>query len=153
MTIRHHRNDEGFSLIEVVIVIAVIGILIASAIPTMGYVRKRSAEKSAMSSAMAGFASSKSVLLDLEDWTNAPTTAMSAAEPTLSFTRGPAVYSTGSRAIAYDTNVNSIKIAVFAGSGTCFRIYEVQGSPAKFGKEAMTNSALCIPAVVTTGSW
>jgi type IV pilus assembly protein PilA len=153
MTTHNNHKDEGFSLIELAISIIIIGILVGIAFPVMGMVRKRSADKAASASTMTGLAAAKAAIFDQENWTGISAAAMSAAEPTLNFSPGVSSYSINSRNVAFHTTATELMVAVYSASGACFRAYEVQGSPTKFGKDPVTSSALCTPAAVSSATF
>src|SRR3990172_2387732 len=82
---RMRREDEGFTLIELMVVVLIIAILIAIAIPTFLGARKRAQDRAAQSSLRNSLTPAKVISTDSEDYTDATTPALGTAEPSLTF--------------------------------------------------------------------
>jgi type IV pilus assembly protein PilA len=145
------RNDDGFTLVELVVIVLIIGLLITLAIPSFMRVRQRAADRNAQGNARTSLIAAKSHLLDGADWSTINYTLLKAAEPTLTITYGVGVFSSGPREVAVQSTANDIRIAVWSISGTCFRAYESIGLSAVTSRTTEA-SAACIPAIVTAGS-
>src|SRR6266566_3581268 len=84
---RLNNDQQGFTLIELMVVVLIIAILIAIAIPTFLGARKRAQDRAAQSNLRNGLTSEKVYFTDHQYYTNdAPT--LNAIEPTLTFTNG-----------------------------------------------------------------
>src|ERR671914_2926356 len=82
---RLHREDKGFTLIELMVVVLIIAILIAIAIPTFLGARTRAQDRAAQSSLRNTVTSAKALFTDNEDYAAATVAALTAAEPALQF--------------------------------------------------------------------
>ena len=82
---RLRREDEGFTLIELMVVVLIIAILIAIAIPTFLGARGRAQDRAAQSSLRNALTNAKAIYTDNETYVDASVTKMSAAEPSLTF--------------------------------------------------------------------
>src|SRR2546428_12715179 len=82
---RLDREDEGFTLIELMVVVLIIAILIAIAIPTFLGARQRAQDRAAESSLRNGLTAAKTIFTDAEDYTQATVAALGAVEPSLQF--------------------------------------------------------------------
>src|SRR6476659_9562252 len=86
---RRDGNDEdGFTLIELMVVVLIIAILIAIAIPTFLGARQRAQDKAAQSSLRNGLTAAKTIFTDNEHYTSATPAALTTTEPGLFFTGG-----------------------------------------------------------------
>src|SRR5438105_8852218 len=82
---RLNREDEGFTLIELMVVVLIIAILIAIAIPTFLGARARAQDRAAQSNLRNALTAEKTFYTDKQVY-SASATDLSAIEPTLSYT-------------------------------------------------------------------
>src|SRR5687767_1873584 len=84
---RRHQ-DEGFSLVELMVVILVIAILIAIGLPTFLGSRSRAQDRAAQSELRAGLAGGLTYFTKAGSWTGFDDLAAKEAEPTLEWLDG-----------------------------------------------------------------
>jgi type IV pilus assembly protein PilA len=121
---RRSRQDgqDGFTLIELMVVVLIIAILIAIAIPTFLGARERAQDRAAQSSLRNGLTAGKTIFTDNEDYTDATTAALGAVEPSLTFVAGN-VASTGPNELSVDNSSTTVLVvAAESKSGECFWI-------------------------------
>ena len=80
--LRSMREEEGFTLIELMVVVLIIAILIAIAIPTFLGARKRAQDRAAQSSARNAVTAAKAIFTDREDYSPATDPAFAGAVDT-----------------------------------------------------------------------
>ena len=116
ITQRLRDKEDGFTLIELMVVVLIIGILIAIAVPTFLGARKRAQDRGAQSSLRNGLTAAKTIFTDNEDYSVACAetgcTQLAAAEPSLTFVSA-ATASTSS------TNVSVCASPPASPSGAC----------------------------------
>jgi type IV pilus assembly protein PilA len=138
---RRRESEEGFTLIELMVVVLIIAILLAIAIPTFLGARARAQDRAAQSSLRNSLTSAKTIFTDSQSYSDATVAALNAAEPTITH---QAAASTGGKIVS----VNAVGPGQWVGAvksegGTCFYINETTAAGTKFAKEA-PGAAGCI---------
>ncbi len=120
LRMRHDKDEEdGFTLIELMVVVLIIAILIAIAIPTFLGARTRAQERSAQSNLRNGLTAAKTLYTDEEVYTAATPAALDEVAPELDYV---ATASTGEKVLSVASSATKVQLAVWAKSGKCFTI-------------------------------
>src|SRR3954466_2244329 len=82
---RRHGSEEGFTLIELMVVVLIIAILLAIAIPTFLGARERANDRAAQSSLRNALTAAKTLYTDSQDYSVATAASLPAVEPSLTY--------------------------------------------------------------------
>ena len=121
------RGEDGFTLIELMVVVLIIAILIAIAIPTFLGARQKAQDRAAQSNLRNALTAAKTAYVDSQDYLSDATNGVyTSIEPSLHFvtTSTASAGYISVHAIAADTLVLASKSA----AGQCFYIEDVTGA-------------------------
>jgi type IV pilus assembly protein PilA len=118
--LRRRDRQEGFTLIELMVVLLIIAILIAILMPTFIGSRKRAQDRAVQSTLRNGLTGAKVIYTDKQDYTSASTASLSAVEPSLSFVDSSTAPTDPSSVSVFPASATYIVLAGLSKSGTCF---------------------------------
>jgi len=119
---RQKGSEEGFTLIELMVVVLIIAILIAIAIPTFLGARERATNRAAQSSLRNALTAAKTIFTDDNDYAAATAGPVGAVEPSLTFVDN-ATNSTGPKVVSVKAVSQTEWVAaVWSASNNCYYI-------------------------------
>jgi len=143
------RDERGFTILELMTVVMVIGVLVVIALPTFLGARTNAYDRAAQSDVRNAFAAEKAFYTDSLTYTTDPAT-MTAIEAAITYLDGDTPLVTGVAYLHLHPIPNEIYVSAKSTSGTCFYLREIDGGGARFASDAACGVA---DIQAYTGSW
>src|SRR3954453_15228446 len=119
-------DDDGFTLIELMVVIGIVGVLIAIMIPTLLQARRPAQDKQAQNLLRNSLTAAKTI--ETSEGATVDSSALAQAESAVEYVGGATTAPANRRQVSVDTTtvagVDYVILASFASSGRCFAILE-----------------------------
>jgi type IV pilus assembly protein PilA len=134
------QEEGGFTLIELMVVVLIIAILLAIAIPTFLGAQNKAKDRSAQSSLRNALTAAKTVYADKQAYTTADSSAtgLKTIEPSLTYKAKDAA-STGPKDVSVDPGAAGSQEwygAALSKTNDCFYIKDTAGAGTKYAKAA-----------------
>ena len=150
---RREDDERGFTLIELMVVVLIIAILIAIAIPTFLGAKSRAQDKAAQSSLRNALTNAKGIYTDADSYTGATTTALAAAEPSLTFVAAGTASTTAKEVSVNVVDATHIILVAKSSSGSCYVMGDAANGPGTvFAKLASGATCSGTQAATTLGT-
>jgi type IV pilus assembly protein PilA len=154
---KRREDDEGFTLIELMVVVLIIAILIAIAIPTFLGARQRAQDRAAQSNVRNAFTAEKTFYTDGQAYT-ATVSDMTAIEPSLTYTTNAGSLAASGNLVFLNvstvtTTNDTVILGAQSGSGKCFWLKDNTATGTKYATTSATPCANPGAGAITGSSW
>ncbi len=124
--IRKAANDDGFTLVEIMVVVLIISVLIAIAVPVFLGSRLRSQDRATQSNLRNALTVGKIVYTDEGDYSSITVAELDALEPSMTF---QSAASSGSKQISFDRVSDTVVVyTALSDSEECWYLQDRVGN-------------------------
>jgi type IV pilus assembly protein PilA len=116
------EDEQGFTMVELMIVVLIIGILIAIALPTFLGARTRAQTRAAQSDLRNTLVAAKTIFANNDNYTGATAAGLAGVETALTFVTVASTTSAPSVSVVTTPTANSWAAARMAATGICYGI-------------------------------
>jgi type IV pilus assembly protein PilA len=141
----------GFTLIELMVVVLIIAILIAIAIPTFLGACQRAQDRAAQSNLRNALTAEKSFYTDKQAYTQTQS-ELTAIEPSLTFDAS-ADQALAAGTIAYSASGGTVTLGTKSASGTCFYVKDVVTTGTTYAKDTTCAKPSATTATFSSTGW
>ncbi len=130
-----HRRQSGFALTELMVVVLVIGILVAIAVPAFLGSRARSQNRAAQSDLRNALFAAKTIYSTTSSYATANNTAtgLTTVEPSLVYVAAGTVSNVTTRRVSVSAAAATWGAARMSASGRCYTIKETTTTRTRYG--------------------
>ncbi len=141
-TIREGEDrEDGFTLIELMVVVLVIAILLAIAVPTFLGARSRAQNSVAKSSLRTALSAANVLYTDTSSFSPISQSSLNTAEASLTWTSATTTASTDAKTISWGAANSGADFyaAAYSASGTCYYLKTISGAVTYASASGSTN--------------
>lgn len=150
------RKEEGFTLIELMVVVLIIAILIAIAVPTFLGARQKAQNRAAQADLRNALVAAKTMYTDTNSYATADNSAtgLTTVEPSLVYVAAATASDTSTRKVSVSAAAGEWAAARMSASGTCFFIDETAATGTTYGSTTTALDCTGTQALTAAGtSW
>lgn len=147
------EGSEGFSLVELMVVVVIVAVLLAIGIPTFLGARNRADDRAAQASLRLALTAARAIQTDKQSYAEAtenPATGLPKVEPSLTYA-APDTESSRDSVVSVKATATEWGGAVRSASGACFLIHDASNGT-RYGTAAGGQACTGTEALTATGS-